>query len=69
MEKKRRIFERVMQVIIYLALVVLCIPFCILLFSRGTNDSITIWNFVGLAWFVGVAWLFKVLGIGEKEKA
>lgn len=69
MEKKRRIMDWVLWAIMYVALIALFMVLIIWMLGQGKDGEITVWNFVGLAGFGLVAWMFKALGIGEKEKA
>lgn len=41
-----------------LALGIMVAP-CLLVFSVGKDGELTVWNLVGLAWYVGVAFVFK----------
>ena len=68
MEKKRRIMDWVLWGIMYVALIALFMVLIVWLLGQGKNGEITIWNFVGLAGFGAVTWMFKALGIGEKEE-
>lgn len=69
MEKKRRIMDWVLWTIMYVALIALFMLLIVWMLGQGKDGEITVWNFVGLAGFGLVAWMFKALGIGEKEKA
>lgn len=69
MEKKRRIMDWVLWAIMYVALIALFMVLIIWMLGQGKDGEITVWNFVGLAGFGLAAWMFKALGIGEKEKA
>ena len=68
MEKKRRILDWVLWGIMYVTLIALFMVLIVWLLSQGKDGDITVWNFIGLAGFGVVAWLFKALGIGEKEE-
>ena len=68
MEKKRRIMDWMLWGIMYLALIALFMVLIVWMLSQDNNGDITVWNFVGIAGFGLVAWLFKALGIGEKEE-
>lgn len=69
MEKKRRIMDWVLWGIMYVALIALFMVLIVWMLGQGKNGEITIWNFVGLAGFGLVAWMFKALEIWEKKKA
>lgn len=68
MEKKRRIMDFVLWAIMYVALIALFMVLIVWMLGQGKDGEITVWNFVGLAGFGLVAWMFKALGIGEKEE-
>lgn len=67
MEKKRRIMDFVLWGIMYVALIALFMVLIVWMLGQGKDGEITVWNFVGLAGFGLVAWMFKALGIGEKK--
>ena len=68
MEKKRRIMDFVLWGIMYVALIALFMVLIVWMLGQGKDGEITVWNFIGLAGFGLVAWLFKALGIGENEE-
>lgn len=55
----KKLYGAVLTAAMIIALLVLAAP-CLLIFCEGNDGNPTVWNFVGIAWLVGLAIVFKM---------
>ncbi len=53
---KNKIIKFVLYATLYLIAFVFVLP-TLLIFTKGNNDSITVWNFVGILWLLMLSWI------------
>ena len=54
----KKIMKRTLMAGAFCLLFILCLP-TLLIFSEGHDGSITIWNFVGIGWLLGIVYVFN----------
>ena len=54
----KKIFVATRMAVALLVLMAICAP-CLLIFSEGKDGNVTIWNFVGFAWCVGIYYFIR----------
>lgn len=55
----KKLYGAVLTAAMIIAMLVLAAP-CLLIFCEGNDGNPTVWNFVGIAWIVGLAVVFKM---------
>ena len=53
---KNKIIKFVLYAMLYLIAFVFVLP-TFLIFTTGNDDSITVWNFVGILWLLMLCWI------------
>ena len=57
----KRVISVLQLVAVCAFLVAMCLP-CLLILSEGRDGELTVWNFIGLAWAVGLVWAVRRAG-------
>ena len=53
---KNKLIQFVLYATMYLIAFLFTLP-TLLIFSKGKDDSITVWNFVGILWLLMLCWI------------
>lgn len=53
---KNKLIKFVLYATLYLIAFAFVLP-TLLIFTKGNNDSITVWNFVGILWLLMLSWI------------
>lgn len=53
---KNKIIKFILYATLYLIALAFVLP-TLLIFTKGNNDSITVWNFVGILWLLMLSWI------------
>ena len=53
---KNKLLKFILYATLYLIALAFVLP-TLLIFTKGNNDSITVWNFVGILWLLMLSWI------------